>query len=103
MHEKLAIVLTLASLLASASTRAQNAYITDLVFNTVSVIDTATNTVIATMPVGVHPAAFGVFIQPRFAGVPGSDNCLGTSFAALPQKFAGLNAAAAALGFSTVQ
>jgi YVTN family beta-propeller protein len=74
--------------------------------NTVSVIDTATNTVIATIPVGNAPDAFGMFIQPptpRFAGVPGSNNCQGTSVSALATKFGGLDAAAAALGFSNVQ
>ena len=66
----------------------------------VSVIDTATNTVIATIPDGLSPVAFGAFIQvaPSFAGVPGSNNCLGTSFAGLAKKFGGLNAAAAAMG-----
>jgi YVTN family beta-propeller protein len=75
--------------------------------DTVSVINTATNTVIATIPVGSQPVAFGVFVQPlappRFAGVPGSANCHGTSVSALATKFGGLNAAAAALGFSNVQ
>jgi len=42
-------------LLASAQTQAQNAYITNLGSNTVSVIDTKTNTVIATIPVGSEP------------------------------------------------
>jgi YVTN family beta-propeller protein len=74
---------------------------------TVSVIDTATNTVIATIPVGFAAAAFGVFIRPpsppSFAGVAGSANCLGTSVSALATKFGGLDAAAAALGFSNVQ
>jgi YVTN family beta-propeller protein len=71
---------------------------------TVSVIDTATNTVIATVPVGTEPIAFGIFIQPppRFAGVPGSATCVGTSDAALVTKFGGLRAAAAALGFASV-
>ena len=77
----------------------------------VSVIDTATNTVIATIPVGFAADAFGVFIQPpragqpppSFAGVAGSANCLGTSVSALATKFGGLDAAAAALGFSNVQ
>ena len=41
-------------LLGSAQSLAQNAYITQLGSNTVSVIDTATNTVIATIPVGVR-------------------------------------------------
>ena len=38
------------------------AYITDYVSNNVSVIDTATNTVIATVAVGDGPVAFGNFI-----------------------------------------
>ena len=80
-------------------------YVAHLFSNAVSVIDTATNTVSATIPVGSAPIAFGVFIQsaPRFAGVPGSKNCRGTSVSALARKFGGLNAAAAALGFSNVQ
>ena len=71
---------------------------------TVSVIDTATNTVTATISVGLAPAAFGVFIQPppRFAGTPGSASCYGQSVSALVQRYGGLNAAAAALGFLTV-
>ena len=74
--------------------------------NTVSVIDTATNTVIGSpIPVGDQPVAFGLFIQPalKFAGVVGAKNCHGTSVSALATKFGGLNAAAAALGFSDVQ
>jgi YVTN family beta-propeller protein len=80
-------------------------YVANASANTVSVIDTATNTVIAMIPVGSRPVAFGVFIQPalRFAGVPGSANCHGTSVSALATKFGGLDAAAAALGFSNVQ
>jgi YVTN family beta-propeller protein len=72
---------------------------------TVSVIDTATNTVIATIPNLSAPSAFGIFIQPppRFAGVPGSANCHGKSVSALATKFGGLPAAAAALGFASVQ
>ena len=71
---------------------------------TVSVIDAATNTVTATIPVGSTPVAFGVFIQPagRFAGTPGHSNCHGQSVSALAQQFGGLNAAAAALGYSSV-
>jgi YVTN family beta-propeller protein len=83
-------------------------YVANLNRKIVSVIDTATNTVIATIPVGIEPVAFGVFIQPpprrpMFAGTPGSNNCHGTSVSALATKFGGLDAAAAALGFSTVQ
>jgi YVTN family beta-propeller protein len=79
-------------------------YVTNTVFfppntvSTVSVIDTATNMVVAVVPVGNHPFAFGVFIQPRFAGTPGNGNCPGKSVSALAQTFGGLNAAAIALG-----
>src|SRR5260370_6640664 len=48
--KKLALALTLACLLGPALARAQNAYITNANSNTVSVIDTATNTVSATIP-----------------------------------------------------
>src|SRR5260370_27617172 len=59
--KKLALALTLACLLGPASTHAQNAYITNANDNTVSVIDTATDTVIATIPVGLNP--FGVAVS----------------------------------------
>jgi hypothetical protein len=71
----------------------------------VSVIATATNTVTGpAITVGTAPEAFGVFIQPppRFAGTPGHTNCHGQSVSALAKQFGGLNAAAAALGFSSV-
>jgi YVTN family beta-propeller protein len=71
--------------------------------NTVSAIDTATNMVVAVLPVGENPTAFGVFIQPRFAGTPGHRNCHRKSISALAHTFDGLNAAAIALGFPTVQ
>jgi YVTN family beta-propeller protein len=58
--KKLALALTLACLLAPASTRAQNAYITNQFVNTVSVIDTTTDTVIATIPVGLNPVGVAV-------------------------------------------
>jgi YVTN family beta-propeller protein len=77
--------------------------------NTVSVIDTKTNTVIATIPVGNTPEAFGIFIEPerkppppQFAGTPGKANCHGKSVSALARQYGGLNAAAAALGYSDV-
>jgi hypothetical protein len=71
----------------------------------VSVIDTTTNKVIATIPVGSGPAAFGLFIQPapKFAGTPGRANCYGQSVSALVRQDHGLKAAAAALGFSSVR
>jgi YVTN family beta-propeller protein len=52
-------------LLGSAQSRAQNAYITNG-SNSVSVIDTATNTVIATVPVGsVGGEPFSVAVSPN--------------------------------------
>ena len=95
----------LAGFLGSAQSLAQNAYITNLGSNSVSVIDTATNTVTATIPVGAGPTSLGLFIQPapRFAGTPGKANCYGKSVSALVRQYKGLNAAAAALGFPSVQ
>ena len=81
-------------------------YVVNANANNVSVIDTETNTVIGSpIPVGFFPHAFGIFIQParRFAGLPGANNCHGTSVSALATTFGGLDDAAAALGFSTVQ
>jgi len=80
-------------------------YVANISASTVSVIDATTNTVITTIHVGRQPIAFGVFIKPalRFAGVAGSKNCHGRSVSALATKFGGLDAAAAALGFSNLQ
>jgi YVTN family beta-propeller protein len=78
-------------------------YVANPASNTVSVIDTASKTVVAVLPVGQGPVAFGVFIQPRFAGTPGKSNCHGQSVSALAQTFGDLNAASIALGFPTVQ
>jgi YVTN family beta-propeller protein len=58
--KKSVLALSLAYLITPASTYAQNAYISNLDGNTVSVIDTATNTVVATIPVGSEP--FGVAV-----------------------------------------
>jgi YVTN family beta-propeller protein len=77
-------------------------YVTNEADNTVSVIDTATNIVVAVLPVGNAPFAFGVFIQPRFAGTPGHRHCDGTSVEALAETFGSLHRAAIALGFPTV-
>jgi YVTN family beta-propeller protein len=60
--KKLDLALTLVYLLAPASPRAQNAYITNPSSNTVSVIDTAKNTVSAAIPVG-RPS-LGVTVTP---------------------------------------
>ncbi|MBV8894676.1 MAG: YncE family protein [Acidobacteria bacterium] len=79
-------------------------YVENFLDNTVSVIATKTNTVIATIPVDRDPDGHGLFIQPgpRFAGIPGFSNCHGQSVSALVQQFNGLNAAAEALGFRTI-
>jgi YVTN family beta-propeller protein len=58
----LAVAGLVACFLASAQTLAQNAYITNAGDNTVSVVDTATNTVTATIPVGSFP--LGVTVTP---------------------------------------
>src|ERR1700751_4984019 len=58
----LAIAALVFCLLASAQVLAQNAYITNYGSNTVSVIATASNTVIATIPVGGAP--YGVAVNP---------------------------------------
>jgi len=50
------------------------AYVTNQFDHTVSVIATATNTVVATVDVGNSPIAFGIFIRPTSAGTPGSPN-----------------------------
>jgi YVTN family beta-propeller protein len=83
-------------------------YVANQLANTVSVIATASDTVTGSpIPVGQSPVAFGKFMQPlpapTFAGTPGFSNCHGQSVAALAQQFGGLNAAAAALGFPSVQ
>jgi hypothetical protein len=44
-----------------------------------------------------------VFAKPVFAGTPGEANCHGQSVSALAQQFGGLDNAAAALGFPSVQ
>jgi YVTN family beta-propeller protein len=56
------VAFALAGLLGSAQCLAQNAYITNSASDTVSVISTATNTVIATIPVGTLPD--GVVVTP---------------------------------------
>jgi YVTN family beta-propeller protein len=60
---KLAFALSLACLFAPVSTHAQNAYITNQVDNTVSVIDTATNTVVGS-PILVGEFPYGVAVTP---------------------------------------
>jgi YVTN family beta-propeller protein len=45
------------------------AYVANQFDNTVSVIATASNTVVATIDFGTSPIAFGIFILPRFASL----------------------------------
>ena len=61
--KKLAFALSLACLLAPASARAQNAYITNAGDGTVSVINTATNTVVGS-PITVGNFPMGVAVTP---------------------------------------
>ena len=49
-------------------------YVANFNDNTVSAIATATNTVVSTIPVGLIPIAFGIFIQPPSAN-SGKDAC----------------------------
>src|SRR5258708_34519323 len=61
--KNLVLALIFACVVVPASTHAQNAYITNLDSNTVSVIATATNTVIGlAIPVGLSP--LGVAVTP---------------------------------------
>jgi len=78
--KKLAFALSLACLFAPASVRAQNAYITNSGDDTVSVIDTTTDTVVgAPIPVGVDPS--GVAVTPDGSKVY-VVNCAGGPFPA---------------------
>src|SRR5260370_28109663 len=61
--KRVALALTVPCALAPASTQAQKAYIANSVDNTVSVIDTATNTVIGS-PIPVGPFPLGVAVTP---------------------------------------
>jgi YVTN family beta-propeller protein len=72
-----------------------------------AVIDTASNSVVAHVDVGVGPVSFGIFIQPKlpspvFAGTPGAPNCHGKSVTTLAQQDGSLAAAATYLGFASV-
>ena len=63
------------ALSAAAAQTAPFAYITNFRDDTVSVIDTATNTVTAEGPVGAGPSAFGQFIVPASATEPVTNLC----------------------------
>jgi YVTN family beta-propeller protein len=86
---------------SQVSRRQQGLYVANIDSGTVSVIDTATNAVTVTTPVGGgDPFAFGIFIQPapKFAGISGTANCLGPSISGLAQQYGGLAATAVAFG-----
>ena len=72
--------------------------------NEAFVVDAVTWAIVAAIPVGTEPLAFGNFIQPSptFAGTPGKSNCHGQSVSALTKQYGGLNNAAAALGYPSV-
>jgi YVTN family beta-propeller protein len=85
-------------------------YVANYNSNLVTVVDAATGAITAMVPVGNSPLAFGNFIQPgpkpekppKFAGKPGKANCYGQSVSALAKQYGGLNNAAAALGYPSV-
>jgi YVTN family beta-propeller protein len=75
--------LAVSCLLGSAQTLAQNAYITNQDSDNISVIDTPTNTVIATIPAGEYPEGVAVSQDGRRAYITnrnrlGSGNITGT-------------------------
>ncbi len=79
-------------------------YVANYNSNTVSEIDTATDTVIGSpIAVGINPYALGVFMQStkKFAGTPGQQNCHGKSVSALAVKY-GIKGAAKSLGYPSV-
>jgi YVTN family beta-propeller protein len=88
--------------------------------NSTSIIDGTSNTVSQTLAVGNGPQGVGfnpatltayvanggsntVSVLAVFAGTPKMSNCHGKTVSALAHQFGGLNAAATALGFSSVQ
>ena len=81
------------------------AYVGNDLSNTVSVLDTATNTIIATIPVGIGPAAIRVSPVPlrSFVGTPGVADCQGQSESALTARYRDIASAAKALRYQSVQ
>jgi YVTN family beta-propeller protein len=83
------------------------AYVANVDNNSVSVIDIATKGVVGNpIPAGGRNPV-GIGIMPlstfSFSGTPGTPNCIGKSVSALSQQYGALSAAAAALGYSSVQ
>jgi YVTN family beta-propeller protein len=81
-HHICRLVAFISCLLASAPAFALSAYITESFSNDVSVIDTATNTETATIPVGNNP--FGVAVTPD-----GSKVYVTNGFSVAPSKHPG--------------
>jgi hypothetical protein len=52
---------------------------------------------------GISDAFVAKLASPVFAGTPGTPNCRGESVSALARQFGGLDAAASALGFPSVE
>jgi hypothetical protein len=83
------------------------AYVTNFSGNNVSgyTIDPSTGalTAIAGSPFAAGGEPFSVAFALTFAGTPGQPNCYGKSVSALAKKYGGLDAAAQALGYPSVQ
>jgi hypothetical protein len=109
ISRRLAIAAAVAGLLGSAQALAQDAYITNTNGDTVSVIATATNTLLGSpIPVGPGPnAVWQVYSAGAgVAGIRGDARVFQLSrpdVAALARQFGRLGAAAAALGFLSVK
>jgi len=76
-------------------------YVTNFASNTLSAINTATNTGERHDPCRRRSHRHLYTATAEVRRVPGSTNCRGTSVSALATEFGDLAAAAAALGFST--
>jgi YVTN family beta-propeller protein len=66
-------------------------YVANIGDNTLPAIDTATDMVVAVLPVGDAPIAFGVFIQPRFAGTMELPTVMTTVLRRRPRRLAASN------------
>jgi hypothetical protein len=60
-------------------------------------------TAISGSPFAAGSEPISVAVRPQFAGKPGETNCHGASISALAKQFGGLDAAAQAVGFVSVQ
>jgi hypothetical protein len=69
----------------------------------VSVSNDGSTAIVGELGDNNYLGAAWVFAQPVFAGTPGKPNCPGKSVSALAKQYGGLNNAAAALGFDSVE